>query len=149
VPYLTTSQKLQGDPFIHKRILGGIGGFVTGGVGGAIGGFTKGGKKSTPSPPRGGIPPFRLPGGSVPPRVVIEPRSAAPGGRPFVSLAGTATGGKRRRMDPLNVKALRRATRRLTGFQREAKKVDAALRKIAPKSRSRTPRHHHHVSSHN
>ena len=148
MPYLTTSQKLQGDPFIHKRILGGIGGFVTGGIGGAIGGFTKGGKRTPPQTAPTGIPPFRLPGGAVPPRVVIEPRSAAPGGRPFVSLAGAPVGRKRRRMDPLNVKALRRATRRLAGFQREAKKVDAQLRKIAPKSRSRTPRHHHHVTSH-
>ncbi len=39
---------------------------------------------------------------------------------------------KRRRMNVLNPKALRRSTRRLAGFNREAKKVQRELAKLAP-----------------
>jgi len=107
---------------------------------------TKGGSKGPTSPQgiqatgtqeRGKLPPFRLPGGGRAP-VVIEPGAALPGGRPFVSRA--MTGRKRRRMNPLNVKALRRSTRRLAAFQKEATKVNKELRKLAPpSSRRRRP----------
>lgn len=65
------------------------------------------------------------------------------------STALTVMPKKRRRMNVLNVKALRRSTRRLAGFQREAKKVEKELRKLAPQTRSRSRRdlgpHHTHV----
>ncbi len=65
------------------------------------------------------------------------------------STALTVMPKKRRRMNVLNVKALRRSTRRLAGFQREAKKVEKELRKLAPASRRRSVPHHHHSSRHN
>lgn len=46
---------------------------------------------------------------------------------------------KRRRMNPLNPKALSRATRRLSGFTRRVKAVEKQLRKLAPPSRRRAP----------
>jgi len=44
---------------------------------------------------------------------------------------------KRRRMNPLNPKALSRSTRRLAAFTRRVRSVEKQLRKIAPRSRSR------------
>lgn len=46
-------------------------------------------------------------------------------------------GRPRRRIDVLNTKALARATRRLGGFQKRARRVEKQLAKIAPRSRSR------------
>ena len=47
------------------------------------------------------------------------------------------TGKPRRRINVLNVRALSRATRRLGGFQKRAKRVEAQLAKIAPRKRTR------------
>jgi len=47
------------------------------------------------------------------------------------------TGKPRRRINVLNVSALSRATRRLGGFQKRAKRVEIQLSKIAPRKRSR------------
>ena len=47
------------------------------------------------------------------------------------------TGRPRRRINVLNVSALSRATRRLGGFQKRAKRVEAQLSKIAPRKRTR------------
>jgi len=47
------------------------------------------------------------------------------------------TGKPRRRINVLNVSALSRATRRLGGFQKRAKRVEAQLSKIAPRRRTR------------
>lgn len=51
-------------------------------------------------------------------------------------------GGPRRyrRMNPLNPKALKRATRRLAGFHTFAQNTEKELRKLAPQKRSCAPR---------
>lgn len=46
-------------------------------------------------------------------------------------------GRPRRRIDVLNTKALARATRRLGGFQKRARRVEKQLARIAPRARSR------------
>lgn len=51
---------------------------------------------------------------------------------------------RRRRMNPLNPKALRRATRRLTSFNKISKKTAAELAKLAPPRRRSSGGHHHH-----
>lgn len=51
---------------------------------------------------------------------------------------GTFGPARRRRMNPLNVKALRRSTRRLAGFNRISKQVEKELRKLAPPARRRS-----------
>ncbi len=47
-------------------------------------------------------------------------------------------GRPRRRIDVLNTKALARATRRLGGFQKRARRVEKQLARIAPRSRRRS-----------
>ena len=47
-------------------------------------------------------------------------------------------------MNPLNPKALRRATRRLTSFNKISKKTAAELAKLAPPRRRSSGGHHHH-----
>ena len=131
-----------GDPF--------LGGLVRG-IGGALGGGLRIASRFLPGPIggiagavggllRGGGAPSRIQQVLPAPRVLIptagigragSPRM--PGGRPASRIAGEP--GRRRRMNPLNVKAVRRSTRRLAAFQREAKKVEKQLRKIAPSPR--------------
>lgn len=48
----------------------------------------------------------------------------------------------RRRMNPANIKALRRATRRVAGFHKLATKAERELRKFAPRTR-RSSSHEH------
>jgi len=55
---------------------------------------------------------------------------------------------KRRRMNPLNPKALRRATRRLSSFNKFAVKTQKELAKLAPPRRRAAPRDHHHHDDH-
>jgi len=55
---------------------------------------------------------------------------------------------RRRRMNPLNPKALRRATRRLSSFNKMAKKTQAELAKLAPPRARRAPHHGHHGKHH-
>jgi len=51
---------------------------------------------------------------------------------------------RRRRMNPCNPKALRRAVRRLSMYHKQNKKIEAQLRKLAPRpARRRAPAHHH------
>lgn len=47
-------------------------------------------------------------------------------------------GRARRRVNVLNVKALSRATRRLVGFQKRARRVERSLSRLAPKRRGRS-----------
>jgi len=91
--------------FVHKRIIGAVGGFLTGGVTGAIGGAITGGRR--PSGRQGGQPVFRT---SVAPRGLtqsgvargpcrpgtfqlgnrcVDVLAAPPGGRPFTTPVGT------------------------------------------------------------
>ena len=101
-------------------------------------------------------PPFTMPGGGVTATSrFIQQQVPKPGARGAVErfLPGGQTGfidkPKRRRMNVLNVKALRRSTRRLAGFQREAKKVEKELRKLAPPARRRSSSAHiHHGHKH-
>jgi len=136
---LTASAQL-GDPF--------LGGIIRG-IGRAAGGFLRGG----PLGALGAIitPQIRTPVSAIPgsgtqfigpprPTALRQPPRPAPGSFNIMGAAGALpgrpVGQRRRRMNPLNVKALRRSTRRLAGFQREAKKVEKQLRKIAPQRRS-------------
>lgn len=84
-------------------------------------------------------------------RRVIPQVSITGGPGPGVRQGETIVLGapKRRRMNPLNPKALSRSTRRLAAFTRRVRSVEKQLRKIAPRSRSRPradlPRGHRHV----
>jgi len=154
VPYRTPSQKLAGDPGIFGtlgKILGtGLklaGGIIPGPLG--IPAKIAGGLLA-PTQQRPGTPPFvppRLPGGVV--AMPFQQAPSKPGGQgvAFGPVAGQQK--RRRRMDPMNVKALRRATRRLAAFDREKKKVEKQLRLIAPRparrSRRDSPPGHTHV----
>ena len=135
---LTASAQL-GDPFLGGIIrgIGRIASFVPGpigAIGGAIAGI--GARRGPPAfvgPPR----PTSL--RQVRPPAVMFPAASLTGIRGAPAPRGPRMPGdapRRRRMNPLNVKALRRSTRRLAGFQREAKKVEKQLRKIAPQRRS-------------
>jgi len=42
--------------FVHKRVIGAVGGFLGGGVGGAVKGFVEGGRSNNPPPSRTGTP---------------------------------------------------------------------------------------------
>jgi len=153
VGYSTTSSKLQGvgDPGLFGFLGKAIGSvaktaFGASPVGIAVGAISKAAKPAA-------TPPFTMPGGgSGIPSTFIQQQVPKPGVRGALERAipGGQTGfvtvrKKRRRMDPLNVKALRRSCRRLAAFQREAKKVEKELRKLAPPARRRSaPSHHHH-----
>jgi len=143
--YSTNSQKLGvGDPFVHSKI-GGIlkkaGGFLGGPIGAGlkgVGGIIQGGPATTIT--TAVQPPHAAPGGSIPSGFAPTRLGASSAGG---AAKGAGFGGKtkrRRRMDPLNVKALRRSTRRLAAFQREAKKVEKELKKLAPPARRRSSR---------
>ena len=135
---LTAGAQL-GDPFLGGIIRGigrAAGGFLRGGPLGAIGALL-------PPAPREiaarRLPPGPLPflqQGPLPPTAFPMPRPPRGGARPTRAPRMPGEPSRRRRMNPLNVKALRRSTRRLAGFQREAKKVEKQLRKIAPQRRS-------------
>jgi len=132
---LTASAQL-GDPFLGGLIKGigrVAGGFLSGGPLGAIGGLV-GAIRGGPPTQITGVRPRGLATGPLP---FVAPRPVSPIPR-GMAAAPRQPGqpGRRRRMNPLNVKALRRSTRRLAGFQREAKKVEKQLRKIAPQRKS-------------
>lgn len=100
-------------------ITGAIGGFLTGGWGGAlIGGVTGATKKKSPaSQVAGGLV---AQGGGIGP-VVVNPGAILPGGKPFIErLPGER---KYKRIDPTNVKALRRAIRRQGAFMAVVKRT--------------------------
>jgi len=102
---------------IGKAIGGAIKGFVTGGPLGAISGVGQAlVKRPSVTPVVGG---GFIPGGMV----VPTPGLIGVGQR---LLPGGATGFevvRRRRLNPLNLKALRRAMRRAKGFERQARRV--------------------------
>ena len=145
MPYRTPSQKLAGDP----GIFGTIGKIL--GTGLKVAGSLIPGPFGIPAKVVGGIlaptartgpitrtPQFRPP---------VVPGGYSPGIGPIQQVPGVITAAqlearrkKRRRMDPMNVKALRRATRRLAAFDREKKKVEKQLRLIAPRPARRSRR---------
>lgn len=70
--------------------------------------------------------------------------------RGVAGFLGPGEAPRRRRMNPLNPKALRRATRRLSSFNKFAVKTQKELAKLAPPRRRAAPRHHdHHDHHHN
>lgn len=71
----------------------------------------------------------------------------APAGMTRAEAIAAGLAPKRRRMNVLNPKALRRATRRLSGFNRMAKKTQKELAKLAP-PRARRHVHDHHRDHH-
>ena len=157
MPYRTPSQKLVGDPGIFGtlgKILGtglkAVGGIIPGPFGipaRVIGGVLAPSQRPTQTPPF--QPPMVRPGQGFifPPTVQGRPTGTVQtvGGGTALAFGQK----KRRRMDPMNVKALRRATRRLAAFDREKKKVEKQLRLIAPRparrSRRDSPPGHTHV----
>lgn len=81
-------------------------------------------------------PTVRVPSG--PPLVALPGAGAMrTGGRFGTTAAGMPYGTrKRRRTNPTNVRALRRALSRVEGFIRIEKRVDKILRKVAPRARA-------------
>lgn len=143
--YFGTSQRMVGDPGffgtlgkIAKGAIGGAIGFATGGVGGAIRGSGILGGGRMPSAPTFAPPTI---GG----RIRTAGQALVPGGvEPFRK--------RRRRMNPMNKKALTRANRRIDGFVRETKKVlkHTNYKLVSKSSASRRPRRdlgrgHEHV----
>jgi len=121
----------RGDPFIGGLIARGVG-MVAGALGrkavtrtAAAAGAVAAGvpvvqtvARQLPAAPAGASgPPIRL--GPI----GIDPRSALPGGQPFVTMGVR----KRRRMNVLNPRALKRALRRAEGFEKIAKRTVNAL----------------------
>lgn len=102
-------------------ITGAIGGFLTGGWGGAVIGGAKGalGKKGTASQVAGGL--VAQGGGGIMGPVVVNPGAILPGGKPFIERLGAER--KYKRIDPTNVKALRRAIRRQGAFMAVVKRT--------------------------
>ncbi len=64
----------------------------------------------------------------------IDPGSALPGGRPFLTYGQK----RRRRINPLNPKALRRALRRTEGFEKFAARTVNSLYKVIDGRKVRT-----------
>lgn len=108
---------------IGKAIGGAVKGFVTGGPLGAISGAASAIIKRpnvTPiAAPLFGGTPIPTGGGMIVPTpgLVGVGQRLLPGGASGFELR------KRRRMNPLNIKALRRAMRRAKGFERQARRV--------------------------
>jgi len=79
----------------------------------------------------------------------VDSRVPKPGmrGRLERFLPGGETGflPARRRMNPTNIHALRRATRRLAAFHKVSTKAERELRKFAPRARSRSVPSHEHA----
>ncbi len=73
------------------------------------------------------------------------------GGVIFDAITGERVSKKPRRINVLNPRALSRATRRLSGFNRRVKTVEKVLRRLAPPARRRVVHHlddHHHDHHH-
>lgn len=109
MPYGGTAHSQRGDPFIHRRAFATIKGFATGGIFGAATGFLGGGRRdrALAQAPPGGFP-------------------GAGGGRPGKRAAAAGVLGakpKRKRMNFGNTKALTRASRRIDGFVKVAKRA--------------------------
>jgi len=113
----------QGDNYAAGGILGSIGkalgGAVKGFLGGGPLGAFKGAVGAFAKPTIAPLVPYSQPGGPV----VPVPGLAGFGQR---LIPGGATGYmvlRRRRINPLNIKALRRALRRAKGFEKQARRV--------------------------
>jgi hypothetical protein len=118
--------RLTGDPGLWG-FLGKLGKGILHGLGGVVKsqlGFTDTtGVPKLPGVPQLPIPPFPGQGGKIPGRK-SGPFKFPGGPFPFAPGLGGGAGGKRhRRMRATNVKALRRALRRVHGFERVARKV--------------------------
>lgn len=151
----------QGDPFIHKRIFGGIKGVIGGfAKGGPLGAFRGGLRGLATGGSKPGRQPFRIAlGRPLGLRDVSPPILVGPGGGPGV-LAGIPPGvaidpmtglptKKRKRINPANPKALRRAIRRTSGFVKLAKRAlkGTGFRIVSSGSRARRdlPAGHAHI----
>jgi len=152
--------RMQGDPFLGA-LLPALGGLVARAVPAAgrfIGGLFKGGSKLGPSVGASRSVARGVPAGSS--RSTQVARASSVGSSLIrQGLGGAAVGAgigtisaalsqftgfddvprRRRRMNPLNPKALRRATRRLASFNKMAKKTQAELAKLAPPRARRAP----------
>jgi len=125
VPYYMAGDYYQGDYYQAGGIFGtigkAIGGAVTGFVkGGPLGAISGAGAAIVKRPNVQPIAPGALIGGGT---VVPTPGLVGFGQR---LLPGGATGyelRRHRRLNPLNIKALRRAMRRAKGFERQARRV--------------------------
>lgn len=153
----------QGDPFLGA-LLPALGGLVAKGVGKLAGFIGRiGGKKvatataaAKPLSRTAAISQVREIGGRILTRA--KPFLPAVGAGVAAAAAGSVLEGilgpdgvpraRRRRMNPLNPKALRRATRRLSSFNKMAKKTQSELAKLAPprprRARHHDDHHHHH-----
>lgn len=97
----------------------------------AVGGLVAGGIKMAP----------KIPSALQGP-IVVHPGAALPGGKPFLEFPGQH--GKRRRMNPANAKALRRAIRREQAFiklaRRSLKGTGITIHRTATFARSKRKR---------
>lgn len=106
----------RGDPGLLGGLLGGIGGFIKGGPTGAVSGALKG-LKGKPKPKPESVQVTRTPGvGGAIARIL-------PGGQTGYEVVTGRAGGRRRRMNVTNSRALRRAIRRQAGFVKLARKA--------------------------
>lgn len=146
MPYYSVGDYYTGDYYEGDGLKGLFGGIVRG-IGGAVKGFITGGPAGAvlggatalikrPGPPQMMPTPtaFAAPVGALPPPpggTVIRRRSLGPGGiiskeETVVTSDGkvvTVKGKKRKQMNPMNVRALRRASRRIDGFTRTARRA--------------------------
>ncbi len=167
---------MQGDPFLGALIpaLGGLVAKVAPKVGSFFAGLFRGGKGAAAAAAGAGtraasvgarvsaapgrpasraamIAQVKRIGGTLLPAVGAGAAAAAAGAGLQFALGpdGELIRPRRRRMNPLNPKALRRATRRLSSFNKMAKKTQSELAKLAPPRARRAPgRHHHHDDHH-
>lgn len=125
MPYYAAGDYYQGDNYAAGGFLGSIGKAI----GGAVKGFVTGGPLGAISGAIGGI--TKAPA-SQQSMALTYPVVPTPGIKGFAQrlVPGGATGyqvdvlgRRRRRMDVLNLKALRRAIRRAKGFERQARRV--------------------------
>lgn len=135
-----------GDPFLAlPAIMSGVqalraasmarAGLVARGAGAGAGGaiVLRGG----PSRPRGPFPLGFPPVASMRRAITTGLRASGPGGRRLASGFAAPAGGRRRTMRVTNVRALRRAMRRVQGFAKLAARTISFTRKVRMKKRRR------------
>lgn len=124
-----TGDYYQGDNYAAGGLFGSIGKFIGGAVkklGGTALSLIPGGSvvKTVASLVQGGVAGrARNLGRSLAPVPMITPLPYGPAELPMGGGGGGAFFGKRRRINPLNIKALRRAMRRAKSFERQARRV--------------------------
>lgn len=127
----------RGDPFLGGLIAGAVGklagkaaGWVGRKIGGRAGAAAAGAAVGTALvPTQSGMPINLGPIG-------IDPRGILPGGRPFTTFGAQTK--KRRRINPLNPKALRRALRRAEGFEKFSQRTVNAMYRVIDGKKVRT-----------